>query len=145
MYALLLLGSCLVIAMDDSILKDKDRLEDMWGLVSAAEDGNKPRPGGNTSLILKDGKFIIYISPKAGHVDNPGTGIESSYTTDPAKTPATMDITPLNGPNKGKTSLAIYVIEGDHLKICRTTLPGTERPREFVSKRGTLLQVFQKR
>jgi uncharacterized protein (TIGR03067 family) len=144
MHALLILGSFLVSATDDATRTDKGRLEGMWSLVSTAEDGNRPILGSNTTLTLRDGKFTVYILPKAKHVDSPGTCIYSLYTTDATKTPGTMDITPLSGPNKGKTSRAIYVVAGDQLTICQTTIPNKARPTGFVSKRGTVLQTFKR-
>lgn len=48
----------------------------------------------------------------------------------PDKKPKTMDITGIDGPNKGKTILAIYETDGDSLKICYD-LEGKERPQEF--------------
>jgi uncharacterized protein (TIGR03067 family) len=56
---------------------------------------------------------------------------------DPAKKPKAMDITYDDGPNKGKTNRAIYVLEGDQLTICRHQQPERERPKEFASEPGS--------
>jgi uncharacterized protein (TIGR03067 family) len=47
-----------------------------------------------------------------------------------------MDITGTEGPNKGKTMLAIYELEGDSMKVCYD-MSGKERPTEFKTKPGT--------
>ena len=46
---------------------------------------------------------------------------------------------------KGKTTLSIYEIEGDTLKICSVE-PGKDRPTEFSSKPGSghFLRVFKR-
>jgi uncharacterized protein (TIGR03067 family) len=49
-----------------------------------------------------------------------------------------MDITGNEGPNKGKTFLAIYELKGDTLRICYD-LSGQARPTEFKTKKDTRL------
>jgi uncharacterized protein (TIGR03067 family) len=55
---------------------------------------------------------------------------------DPTKSPKTLDLIFTGGPEKGKTTLAIYELEGDSFKIC-LTLMGQERPKEFSAKVGS--------
>ena len=61
-----------------------------------------------------------------------------SVKLDPAATPKAMDITGTDGPNKGKTLLAIYELDGDRLKICYD-LSGKNRPTAFQTTNGSLL------
>ena len=49
-----------------------------------------------------------------------------------------MDITGTDGPNKGKTLLAIYEQEGDTLRVCYD-LSGQGRPTELRTNEGTPL------
>ena len=49
-----------------------------------------------------------------------------------------MDITGTEGPNKGKTFLAVYELDGDTLRICYD-LSGKSRPTEFKTTEGTQL------
>lgn len=59
--------------------------------------------------------------------------------------PRAMDILGTEGPNKGKTFLAIYELTGDSLKICYD-LEGKTRPTEFRTNPGTqLFLVLYKR
>lgn len=54
-----------------------------------------------------------------------------TFTLDPAATPKRMTITSKEGPNKGKTFLAIYEMKDDvSMRVCYD-LSGTEFPREF--------------
>jgi uncharacterized protein (TIGR03067 family) len=55
---------------------------------------------------------------------------------DPAKDPATMDVTPTQGKDKDKTQSAIFKLDGDTLTICYAQ-PGQARPTEFAAKKGT--------
>jgi uncharacterized protein (TIGR03067 family) len=80
-------------------------------------------------LTLADGKYTV----ESGGGTDRGT-----YTLDPAKTPKAMDITGTDGPNKGKTFLAIYELDGDTLKVCYD-LSGQARPTEFKTQPNTQL------
>lgn len=72
-------------------------------------------------------------------------GKEAAVKIDPAKKPKTIDLTPADGRNKGKTFEGIYQLEGDTLKCCFAA-PGTERPKDFSTKAGsrTVLLSFQR-
>jgi uncharacterized protein (TIGR03067 family) len=52
--------------------------------------------------------------------------------------PKAMDITGTEGPNQGKTFLAIYQLEGEKLTICYD-LSGKTRPTGFATQTGTQL------
>jgi uncharacterized protein (TIGR03067 family) len=80
-------------------------------------------------LILKDGKYTV---------EDGGQSDEGTVACDPAKSPKTMDIKGTNGPNKGKTFLAIYELKGDELRICYD-LSGKSYPTEFATKAATRL------
>ena len=47
--------------------------------------------------------------------------------------PKMVDLTFTAGPEKGKTSLGIYEVDGDTWKIC-LGLAGKGRPKEFTTK-----------
>jgi uncharacterized protein (TIGR03067 family) len=59
--------------------------------------------------------------------------------------PTAMDITSTFGPNKGKTFLAIYKLDGDKLVVCYD-LMGKSRPKEFKTEPKTMqfLVTYQK-
>ena len=80
-------------------------------------------------LVLKDGKYTV---------EDSGQSDEGTVTYDTAKSPRTMEIKGTNGPNKGKTFLAIYELKGDELRICYD-LSGKSHPTEFATKAGTRL------
>jgi uncharacterized protein (TIGR03067 family) len=75
------------------------------------------------SLKLEGGKYEVSVG---GKPDN------GTYTIDPATTPRSISITGTDGPNKGKTFLAIYELKDDTLRVCYD-LSGAKRPAEFKS------------
>jgi uncharacterized protein (TIGR03067 family) len=106
-------------------------LDGYW-LPTRAEFGGKPFPDEirkTMTLAIKDGAYTVTV----GKVTDKGT-----LKLNPAATPKTMEITGTDGPNKGKTILAIYDGNADTLRICYD-LSGKSYPTEFTTKTGTQL------
>lgn len=83
----------------------------------------------STKLVIDGDKYTVTVG------NSPDKG---SLKVDASKNPKTMDIVGVEGPNKGKTILAIYEIKNDTLKICyELGLKG--RPTEFKTKPDTQL------
>ena len=57
---------------------------------------------------------------------------------DLSKKPRAMDIIGNDGPNKDKTFLAIYELNGDTLRVCYD-LTGKSRPTEFKTQKDALV------
>jgi uncharacterized protein (TIGR03067 family) len=111
--------------------KDSDAIQGTW-LASTAELGGKPFPEEvrkSIKLTLKDGKYTVTVGKDPDH---------GTVKLDPSAKPTAMDITGTEGPNKGKTFLAIYELDGATLKICYD-LSGKGRPTEFKTAEGTQL------
>jgi len=83
-------------------------------------------------LVITDGKYQV----KVLDVDENGT-----FKFDAAKTPKTMDISATDGPNKGKSILAIYELTGDTLKVCYC-VDGSARPDKFESTKENKFLLF---
>jgi len=62
-----------------------------------------------------------------------GEGKEATIKLHPATKPKSWDSTTTKGFGKGETVLAIYELDGDNLKICRSW-GSKERPTEFAGK-----------
>jgi uncharacterized protein (TIGR03067 family) len=111
--------------------QDDDTLAGTW-LPSAAELGGQPFPDEvrkTIKLVVKGDKYTVTVGPQ---VD------QGTVKLDPSAKPKALDITGTDGPNKGKTILAIYERDGDTLRICYD-LSGKSRPTEFRTKAGTQL------
>ena len=64
------------------------------------------------------------------------TNVEIPITIDPSHQPKWIEwVVQQDNPDKGKTMLGIYELDGDTLKMCLTK-PGNERPRDFTTKLG---------
>lgn len=108
--------------------KDSDAIQGDW-LASTAELAGKPFPDEvrkSITLKLKGDKYTVTVGK------NPDQG---AFKLDPSAKPKAMNITGAEGPNKGKTFLAIYELDGDTLKICYD-LSGQSRPTEFNPPKG---------
>lgn len=120
-------------ARDDK--SDTQAIQGTWALASA-ELAGKPFPEQlvkSMSLTMKDGRYTVMV----GQGKDEGTA-----KIDSSKTPKTMDVTGTDGPNKGKTLLAIYKLDGDSLTICYD-LSGKAYPTEFKSKPDTKLFLVE--
>jgi uncharacterized protein (TIGR03067 family) len=107
----------------------KDSLNGAWTLASGVMAGEKMSDEVRKSvhLMLRNGKYAA----KVGEDTDQGT-----YTVDKSKTPATMTLVGTNGPNKGKTMLAIFELDNGTLKVCYD-MSGKAFPSDFESKKDT--------
>ena len=111
--------------------KDGDAIQGTW-LPSAAELAGEKFPDEvrkTIKLVIKDDKYTVTVGEK---VD------KGTAKLDPKAKPKALDITGTEGPNKGKTILAIYALDGDTLRVCYD-LSGKSHPTEFKTKAGTQL------
>jgi uncharacterized protein (TIGR03067 family) len=128
-------------AQEEAINKELAALEGTWKVVSAVQDGNKL-----SDAQIEGVRFTIEETGKALVKKGEKVLFEGTIKVDPTKTPKTEDATQVSeGENKGKTTLSIYEIEGDTLKICSAE-PGKDRPAGFFSKPGSghFLRVFKR-
>ncbi len=109
--------------------KDAKAIEGDWSPVSAEMAGMKMPDefAKSIQLNVKNGRYIVTVGKAKD---------EGSLKLDAAKKPKAMDIIGTDGPNKGKTFLAIYDVNGDSLKICYD-LGGKARPEDFKTAQGT--------
>jgi uncharacterized protein (TIGR03067 family) len=90
----------------------------------------------STKLMLQEGKYSVVV----GEEKEDGT-----YKVDESKKPATVDITPTTGMNKGKTIPAIIEVRGDTMRVCYNTM-GQDRPKDFNStaENKFVMMVYKK-
>ena len=124
-------------AKDDANKKDMDALQGKWQLVSLTRDGKDQDVPKDAVRVIKDNTYTV--TPR------PGVTITGTFKIDATAKPKTIDMTATSGDNAGKTSLGIYDLDGDTLKICWAP-PGKDRPTEFKSAEGSgvLLSVQKK-
>lgn len=77
-----------------------------------------------TQMVLGKGTYVVTV----GDVVDQGT-----WKVDATTDPKNLDIVGTDGPNKGKTLLAIYRFDGDRLTVCYDLL-GKQRPGAFETR-----------
>jgi uncharacterized protein (TIGR03067 family) len=130
-----LVGVSVAVRADD---KDEwKKLSGKWNIEKAVFMGQDSTEVFKTAkLTVEEGKYSVVF----GDQEDKGT-----IKLDTAKKPKQMTIESTDGPNKGKTIMAIYEIDGDTCKICYA-LEGKDAPKEFESKEGTMtLYIVYKR
>ena len=117
------------LSRGDDAKDDAKSIDGTW-LPSVAELGGEKFPDEvrkTMKLVMDDGKYTVTVGK------NPDKG---TVKLDSSKKPKEMDIVGTEGPNKGKTILAIYEKTDDTLRICYD-LSGKARPTEFKTTKGT--------
>lgn len=119
---------------DDAAAKELAKLQGTWKRVSAEVDGKKASAGElkGATLTVSGDRYTL----KQGSETRTGT-----LRLDPTKTPKHLDIVSGAGPNKGKSLLAIYELDGDTFRYC-VAPPGKARPAEFSGKAGSGHSLF---
>jgi uncharacterized protein (TIGR03067 family) len=110
---------------------NNDSIQGIW-LPSAAEFAGQKFPDEvrkTIKLVVKGDNYTVLV----GTLADKGT-----FKLDASAKPKAIDILGTEGPNKGKTILAIYERSGDTLRVCYD-LDGKSRPTEFKTKEGTKL------
>src|SRR5262245_2050797 len=125
-FVALTLALSFLLAARSGDAKGDETLQGAW-LPSTAELSGKMFPDEirkTIKLVVKDDKYTVTVGKQ---VD------QGTVKLNPAATPKELDITGVEGPNKGKTILAIYERDGDTLRICYD-LSGKSRPKEFKTE-----------
>jgi uncharacterized protein (TIGR03067 family) len=117
---------------------DKKALDGRWVPTAAELAGAKfvDEQLKSITLIIEGDKYTV----KIGEAVDKGT-----VKVDAAAKPKALDIMGTDGPNKGKTMLAIYEHQGDTLRVCYD-LAGKNRPTEFATskERPFFLAVYKR-
>jgi uncharacterized protein (TIGR03067 family) len=108
-------------------------LEGAWVPVAANVAGKE--------LVVNDLRVKYLVLDAGGYsiVDRTNQIVDSGeYLVDDAASPQTMDIVGREGPNAGRTMLAIYQLDADRLTVCYD-LDGRERPSDMQPREDKLL------
>lgn len=116
---------------EDSIKRDRQRIEGTWTVVALETNGNKA--GDDDARKLKvvigaDGSWSLNVDGR-----EVAQGISS---LNPTKSPKIIDFMTVVGDDAGKQSLGIYEIRETSLTFC-VAPSGKERPGDFASQPGS--------
>ena len=109
---------------------ERKLLQGVW-LPTAAELSEKQLDEAtlkSMKLVIDGDKYTVTVGKSTD---------KGAIKFDPVAKPKTMDIIGGDGPNQGKTILAIYELNGDTLRVCYD-LTGKVRPTEFKTRNGEL-------
>jgi uncharacterized protein (TIGR03067 family) len=116
---------------DAAARKDKEALQGTWNFVSGIREAQLLIAGDHFTARFKTGE--IYVG---------------TFHLDPSRKPKAMDLFISEGPerHRGKTSLAIYDLDGDHLIWCPAEPGVGDRLRGFPPEADTrhLCLVFRR-
>ncbi|HEY3789245.1 MAG TPA: TIGR03067 domain-containing protein [Urbifossiella sp.] len=110
--------------------KDKESIQGLWQAIDLEANGKKAPAEAVKSFQVRVKDDSLVFSPDT---DNR----KHAFTLLPDAKPKALDLTPFDGPAKGKKlSCAIYKLEGDTLTICLDKKDGSKRPKEFKTEDG---------
>lgn len=127
-------------ANQDASKMDAAALQGKWSMVSAEIEGQ---------CLAMDGlkKSCLAVNGSAYDFQLDKTRLVFTFQVDAGKNPRAIDLTVVEGPEKGKVFHGIYKLEEDRYTICRTTKPGQKRPTAFstTANSGLMMVVWAKR
>lgn len=114
---------------------DLKKLQGTWLMLTLEMEGQK-YPTGGSRIVIRGDRFVSL---------NMGAEYEGTVSIDESQSPRTFDLNFDKGPEKARSALGLYELDGDHWKIC-LGLAGKSRPREFGAAKGTghALEVLQR-
>jgi uncharacterized protein (TIGR03067 family) len=126
-------------ASKDAVRKEMAKFEGTWKFVSIEMEGAKlaeEQVKQSGKMVIRGNKFTI----PSGDVPYRGT-----FKVDVSSKPKQIDVSFTEGPEKGKSLLGIYELEGDTYKVC-LAFPGKPRPKAFATKAGSgcVLEVLKR-
>jgi uncharacterized protein (TIGR03067 family) len=113
---------------------DAKKLEGTWA-ATAMEFGGQQAPAD----AVKDTK-LTFAGDQLTFTSK-GKDEKATFKVDTGKKPFTIDITPSDGPDKGKTMKGIYTLDGDTLKIA-FGVKEDERPTGFTNEKDKPIVVM---
>ena len=134
-------GSAILLAFAGAILADEKDLKELEGTYSVTAIEGSGVPVGKDKELAQKMKIVFKGDNLSIVIDTEEK--KAKIKADASVQPRTIDITPSDGDEKGKTFLAIYKIEKGELTIAYTPKQG-ERPKEFKSEGDVILLKLKK-
>ncbi|MBX9624593.1 MAG: TIGR03067 domain-containing protein [Gemmataceae bacterium] len=128
MARILAAGAVFAVLAGGAVLADDKALKELDGAykATALTKGGKVAPDdlvAGTTATFAGGELTVTVNGKA---------FPSKVKVDPSKKPAHIDISPTDGPEKGKTFPGVYKLDKGELVIAFAERPGADRPKDFT-------------
>jgi uncharacterized protein (TIGR03067 family) len=135
-------GGLMVAAFAGVVLAQDKALKELEGTykVTALEKAGKAAEKALTDsvkIIIKGDEFTLTFDKDGEKQEK-----KAKIKVDSSSTPATIDITPSDGPEKGKTFPGIFKIEKGEVTIIFTEKG--DRPKEFKSEGESMMVKMKK-
>jgi len=108
--------------------KERDSRTDLdgtWKMTRVVDSGREDAKPVGTRVEIQKGRIIGYDTESK-------QTYAVSYQLSPAKNPGEINMTIVEGKDKGKSAEGIFALEGDTLKICYA-FDGGPRPKSFAT------------
>jgi len=118
-------------AREEAARRDRDRMQGVWKFLSGKREASLLISGDHFTMHFRNGD--VYVG---------------TFTLDATAKPKAMDLTIREGPEayRGKTALAIYEFDADHLIWCPAEPGREDRLRAFpaMDDQGHLCIIFKR-
>lgn len=138
----ILLLWCLFLAYGEARsgdAKEQEKLEGTWSFVSSSGGATQEKEKRAAVRMVFKGDTVSFVA------EDDRRTVQGTYTVGLSKNPKTMNIN-LENDGKKLTSLAIYELDSDTLKLCHYLgeKASKERPKEFVADKQTILGILKR-
>jgi len=117
--------------------QNRGELDGTWKVIESISDGHSVERAKDVKLIFTEATLVI-LSPDGTRKD------ECSITLYCDRRPKAIDISLIEDGAVARTSLGIYDLEGDSLRICHSEQPDAkERPTDFDASKGSGLVLIR--
>jgi uncharacterized protein (TIGR03067 family) len=111
--------------------KELEAMQGKWSITKIEESTGKAPPEDSIK------EFVVTVKEDVMKVTHGSSAaVVLKIKLDTTKDPKTIDFTHMEGPDKGKTELGIYKLEGDTWTYCVADI-GKDRPMAFAAAKGT--------
>jgi len=119
----------------DSTAEEAKKLEGTWTITSGTYKGG-------TIDTAKGGQYVFANGTLTTTNNAGGAPKKFNFKIDPSKTPKTMDLAYVDGPQNASVGPVIYELDGDNLKLA---FGSKMRPTEFTDTTQALYVLKRKK